>query len=122
MKPPALPPVITSRRGSATAIVAPGWVVGRPVHVVFHTRPSQFNEGAERLRGQAEFRGLRRDSMSDEERAAFTNGGVALADPVVVIEEEVPARSYLNAVVLLGIAGVMLALLVLLLPRKRGGP
>lgn len=103
-----------ARMSHYVPVVAPGWTVGRPVHVIFHTRPSQFNEGAGRLREQTEFRGYRDDSLPDQGRAAFTNGGVTLADPLVVIEEQVPERDYLAAGVLLGVAAVCLALLVML--------
>lgn len=101
-----------ARMSHYVPIVATGWAVGRPVHVIFHTRPSAFNEGAGRLRDQTEFRGLRRDALPDDARRAFTNGGVTLADPLVVLEEEIPERSYLAAVVLLGLAGVFLLLFV----------
>ncbi len=101
-----------ARMSHYVPIVAPGWAAGRLVHVIFHTRPSAFNEGAGRLRGQTEFRGLRRDELPDDARRAFANGGVALAERIVVLEEEIPERSYLAAVVLLGLAGVLLLLFV----------
>ncbi|MFO0604622.1 MAG: hypothetical protein U0324_15675 [Polyangiales bacterium] len=101
-----------ARMSHYVPIVAPGWAVGRPVQVIFHTRPSAFNEGAGRLHDQTEFRGLRRDALPDDARRAFTHGGVALADRIVVLEEEIPERSYLAAVVLLGLAGVFLLLFV----------